>query len=469
MKRYYKYLWIALLLSFATYGWISNSSNRPTAQVGVRRDDTDGLGVTRPGSPSIDSCAIIRIEHTGSEPVDREIREWQSRLTNRTDIQPVVERLGWLFVSKARSASDPGFYKLAEQAASCIETMTPGAPEALLLRGHVLHNLHRFHEAKPLAEQLVARRGIATDYGLLGDVRLEIGELESAIEAYQTMMDLQPGPAAYVRGAQVRWLTGDLAGAMELITMAAHAGGQDREANAWAYTRLATFQLISGDLTDAARSCEAALQLHPESPSAHAMLARTHLATGNFEAAVRELKVAESIQSLPETQWLLLEALRQAGRSEDVPTVLNRLTQVGESQDQRTFALFLASENLEPERALELAKLELNVRADVHTHDTLAWAYFSAGQLDLAAEHSRLAVRHQTADPRLAFHAAAIAAKRGDQELAERYGKFALEHLTALFPSEVQRLFDVLTPEKAAKVAPKFLPEVPVLPRPLDL
>ncbi len=465
MKRYPFYLWLIVATSLAAYWIASRSSDGPTAVTRENHHTTDESPGFKHVDPIVDSCAILRIEHTGTEPLDNEIRSWQSRLDHRSDTQPILERLGWLFVSKARSASDPGFYKLAEQAANCIEMTSPGSPEALLLRGHVLHNLHRFHEAKPLAETLVAKRGIAADFGLLGDIRLEIGDLEAAIEAYQRMMDLQPGPAAYVRGAQVRWLTGDLTGAIELMAMAAQAGGQDREANAWGYTRLANLQCISGNLSESLQACRAALQLHPNSPTAHAMLAKLHLANGNFDDAVTELKQAESIQSLPETQWLLLEALRQAGRVDEVPNVLSRLMQLGESQDRRTFALFLASENLQPDKAVELAKLELEERADVHTHDALAWAYFSVGQLDLASKHSELAVRHQTADPRLAFHAAAIAAKRGDPEMAERYGKIALDHLSALLPSEIDRLFSLLAPEKASMEAPSRLPVVPALPQ----
>jgi hypothetical protein len=60
----------------------------------------------------------------------------------------------------------PGFYKLAEQAAWCIEAKRPGSTEALLLSGHVLHNLHRFKEGKlwPAGWSPSAGCGLTTDY-----------------------------------------------------------------------------------------------------------------------------------------------------------------------------------------------------------------------------------------------------------------------------------------------------------------
>ena len=69
----------------------------------------------------------------------------------------------------------------------------------MLLRGHVLQNLHRFKEAEPLARELVARRGSPFDHGLLGDLLMEQGKLDAAIQSYQAMVDLKPDPQAYAR------------------------------------------------------------------------------------------------------------------------------------------------------------------------------------------------------------------------------------------------------------------------------
>ena len=122
-----------------------------------------------------------------------------------------LERLGYLYVARARVSNNPGDYTLAEKAAACLEARYPDEAAALLLRGHVLHQLHRFSEAEQLARALVARRTVVLDYGLLGDALMEQGRLTEAATAYQKMLDLKPFYQSYTRAAHVRWLRGDLA------------------------------------------------------------------------------------------------------------------------------------------------------------------------------------------------------------------------------------------------------------------
>jgi tetratricopeptide (TPR) repeat protein len=66
-----------------------------------------------------------------------------------------LERLGWAFVTKARVSFDPGFYKLAEQCALCIESQKPHSPEAL-------RAADRRDEACAVESQLM-QRGAADD------------------------------------------------------------------------------------------------------------------------------------------------------------------------------------------------------------------------------------------------------------------------------------------------------------------
>ena len=76
---------------------------------------------------------------------------------------------------------------------------------------------------KPLARRLVQQRGLSFDYGLLGDALMEQGKLGDAVEAYQRMMNLKPDLRAYARAAHMRWLKGDLEGAIEAMQLAVSA------------------------------------------------------------------------------------------------------------------------------------------------------------------------------------------------------------------------------------------------------
>src|SRR5258708_9966480 len=227
-------------------------------------------GVTPlPANPAPDPCRVILLPIGGESSLDRKIVETQERIRSAADPATDLERLGWLFVSKARTTFDPGFYKLAELSALCLENRRPGAAEALLLRGHVLQNLHRFKEAEPLARELVEKRGAPFDFGLMGDVLMEQGRLDQAIEAYQKMLNLRPDLHSYSRGAHVRWLRGDVAGAESLMRMAAAAASPlDPDAAAWVNTRLAGYEFQAGNFEQAASACSAALDFQSDYPPA---------------------------------------------------------------------------------------------------------------------------------------------------------------------------------------------------------
>ena len=147
--------------------------------------------------------ALVLVPQSGESPADREISRLQQQIRNGRNVELWLEQLGWAFVAKARQSFDVGFYKLAEQCAYCIEKRNPQSQEAMLLRAHVLQNLHRFKETETLARRLVQQRGLSFDYGLLGDALMEQGKLGDAVAAYQQMMNLKPDLRAYARAAHM--------------------------------------------------------------------------------------------------------------------------------------------------------------------------------------------------------------------------------------------------------------------------
>ena len=394
----------------------------------------------------VDACSLALAPHRGSGRTDQEIVRLQAEGRKGNDPTNTIERLGWMYVRKARESFDPGFYKLAEQCALCLDTRHPHSPEALLLRGHVLHNLHHFKEAEVLARALVMQRGLAVDQGLLGDALMEQGRLGEAVEAYQKMVDLRPDLHSYARAAHLRWLKGDLKGAIELMQMAARAGSpHDGESAAWAYTRLAFYQSLSGALEPAQDACASALEFQTDYAPALLLRGRLRLAQGENAAALDDLQRATQLNPLPEYQWALAEALRGANRNDEAIAVESTLRQTGAGNDPRTFALYLATRSESIQVALQLAEKELLERGDVFTHDAHAWALAAAGRIIEAQPEMARATSEGTMDARLFFHAMVIASKSG--RAAEAKSWFAraekLKHL--LLPSERDQLLAAAT------------------------
>ncbi len=394
-------------------------------------------------------CALALTPQTESSDIDQEIARWQqkSRSEKADVVNTSLEQLGWKYIEKARVRYDPGFLKLAEACAACLEaTQQKTTPEVLLLRGHTLHQLHRFKDAEAAARELVKQRGLSFDYGLLGDTLMEQGKLSEAIPAYQKMMDLKPNLQSYSRAAHVHWLQGDVAGAIRLSEMAAKAGSpQERDSTAWAYSRYALYQLQTGNFRDAENAIRIALELQPDHAPSLLIQGRILLAQNKNAEAIAPLKRALELNPLPEYQWTLADAYRVNGNAAEAEQITKELLAKGQKEDPRTFALYLASTKQQPELAEELARNELNERADIFTCDAVAWTLFAGGKTAEAQAAIQQALALKTQDARLFYHAGSIAAQAGNKTEARKNFQRAYLSRHSLLPSEREDLTRQMT------------------------
>lgn len=395
--------------------------------------------------------AIVLTPQGGDADEDRAIATGQARAAAPGAKAEAFERLGWALVRKARRTLDDGFYKLAEKTADVMDTRFGVSAESRLLRGHVLHNLHRFREAEVLARGLVAERGLAVDLALLSDALMEQGKLGETVEVLQRMVNLSPGAEAFSRIAHVRWLKGDLAGAIEAMESAMRARDpREGETYAWTLVRLAGFYLQAGRAEAALTAAEAANR-HAEdyAPAllargrARMMLARAAEGVGDFQRAAE-------LNPLPEYQWWLADAWRAVGRGDEAAKTELALKARGEQADPRTFALFLATRGESPATAVRLAREELAQRGDVFTRDALAWALMASGDFAAAEIEMNAALAEKTNDARLSLHAGEIALARGRREAAQSYFTEAKRMAGTLTPSERARLASRISDAPAA-------------------
>lgn len=387
-----------------------------------------------------ESCRLVLAPLPVNNLIDREIAQQQANIVSGSSSVTALEQLGWTFIKKARVSFDAGFYKLAEQCAVCAETRGTKGPETLLLRAHALQSLHHFADAEAAARELLSLRQRPFDYGVLGDILIDQGKVREGAAAYQKMVDLRPDLHSYARAAHVRWLTGDLKGAIDLMGRATKASSpNDPEAAAWVFTRFALYQLQSGATKQALEACDTALAL--QSDYAPAMLARgrTLLAVNRAADALVEFQRAAKLNPLPEYQWALADALTVTGDRDQAARIESQITN-GFTEDRRTLSLFLATRKQDVERAIRLAQDELQNRGDVFTHDALAWALAAAGRATEAQQHMNKALSERTADPRLYLHAGVIAALNNDQEQAKRWLDQATATQQMLLPGERTQL-----------------------------
>jgi tetratricopeptide (TPR) repeat protein len=354
---------------------------------------------------------IFLIPEEGTDKIDQEILTLQKRIAQATKSEPLIDQLGWKFVSKARLSNDPGYYKLAEQCAIYLSSKNGNAPDALLLRGHIFHALHRFKDAEEVARKLLVLRQSELDYALLGDSLMEQGRLDEAVDVYQKMIDIKPCLQTYTRVAYIRWLKGDLQGARDVMADAVGAGSfRDTEPLSWSYSRLAIYDLQSGNPELSLQEINTALRLTPNYALALLVRGKILLSEGRNKEAIEALRAAAEANPLPEYQWTLADALRADGNIQEALTQEKKIMQKGAVGDPRTFALFLATRREDSDLAVTLAGAELQNRRDVFTYDSLAWAQNACGRPIEAQANMQRALAEGTQDARLYYHAGVIAA-----------------------------------------------------------
>jgi tetratricopeptide (TPR) repeat protein len=422
---------------------------------GVLLTATVGYACGRPAAAPVTSsslappgaCSVALTSGTEQTDRDRQIAAAQEEARGGgAPALRALERLGYLYVARARVSNDPGDYTLADETARCLESRNPGDHAALLLRGHVLHQLHRFREAEGIARQLINARTVALDHGLLGDALMEQGRLAEAAAAYQTMLDLKPFYQSYTRAAHVRWLKGDLPGAIEAMQLAIDASSpRDREAAAWAWTRMAVYKLQARSLVGAAAAAQTALELQPEYPAALLVQGRILLAEGRPDAALSPLRRAAALVQTPEYLWPLVDVLRLQHLDAEAETAERQLVERGTLEDPRTLAVYLATRRADPAKAIALAEAELTIRADVFTLDAHAWALAAGDRTAEALAVMERALAEGTSDARLFLHAGVINLAAGKRSQARAWFRKAETLKAMLLPSEAAALARHLT------------------------
>jgi tetratricopeptide (TPR) repeat protein len=386
----------------------------------------------------IDLLPAILAPTSGRTSLDNKIANLQAKVKTTREAEPTIVQLGWAFVAKARVTSDPGFYKLAELCAQAADSEVADDPDAMLLRGHIAHALHRFSEAEAIGRKLTSeRRPRWESFALQGDGLMEQGKLGEAIEAYQRMIDIRPCLQTYARVAHIRWLKGDLEGAAELMTVAVEESSErDPEPAAWAYTRLGTYQLQAGNSADAARSLKRATDFLPDYPGALLIRAKLLVSNNKCADALPILERAIQQSPLPEYQWMLADTAQIAGEKELAAKTEGAIRMRGKSEDPRSFSLFLASRHENSQLALALAQDELKKRRDVFTYDAVAWAALANGDAVQAQKNIEHALSEGTVDARLFYHAGQIALANGEKKIAAEWFVRAVPLKQMLLPSE---------------------------------
>lgn len=396
---------VVALLSYRLAGFDGANSrpNRPAAA--VVQDP-----VTQPGLPA----AGTAIGAADISDTDSRISFWQARIKANPKSDAQYQYLGQLFALKGRQTGDVAQYALATQAFEKAIELFPGNVAARIGLAVNLVTLHRWSDAIDQGKQILQSdlRAIGA-VAVIGDASLEIGDLDTARAAFETLRQKADGPSVESRFARIAFLTGKTDQAIQILDGAAQSAADlngSLEEQAFYHYSAGEYRFSKGDVDGAEREFESALGTLPNYYLALAGRGRVAFARGDVEGAIGFYRAAVAIIPKPELLAYLgdLYAVKgdQADAEEQYQAVefIAKLSEIQAQVFNREIALFEATHHRATAHAVEIAVAELETRKDIYGYDAAAWALYNDNQADKALAPAQRAQLLGTQDPKLLYH-----------------------------------------------------------------
>jgi tetratricopeptide (TPR) repeat protein len=378
---------------------------------------------------------------------DNSIHFFQWKVWQDSDDFFNYDRLGVAYLQKARETGDVTYYNLAAKALEKSLELEATRPEAAAATRHlatVYYSEHRFGEALALAQKAIdLNPADVTPYALIGDARSEAGDYEKAWAAYRQLHNSENVQSAtssvqYLeqsRESAEKFLIGDTKSAIDHMRRAVDISVESRmprESVAWSQFALGEDYFQTGDLSNAKAAYLDALKTYPDYHRALAGLAKVSCAEGNLSGAMDLYKKAIDVIPLPAYATALGDVYAKAGnaveakKQYDLVEYIGRLNAFNQTVYNRELSVFYADHDVHLQQALELARKEFEIRHDIYTWDALAWALYKNSQPQEAASAMKEALRLETNDPLLLYHAGMIYERIGNTEKARDYLRRAI-------------------------------------------
>lgn len=389
-----------------------------------RGDDTiDGASATASeiiagGSESVDS-QLDPI--TGLRPTEELIAFWSERIERQPGDYISRTELGNVLLTAARENADLDLY--AESGAAftaALDDNADWAPARLGLASVQLAE-HRFVDALAGIQAVRQSDDSLGAVALEIDARLGVGDIDGAAALAEQLVVAERSAPTVSRLARVRSQQGrnlDAAEAARLAVELSEGSAVRPASRAFYLFQLGHFRFANGETDAAIAAYQDALRL-ADHPGATEALPFALASVGRLDEAADRYAELVAAGAPADVHGLYADVLRALDRADEAAThefIAEGLAVEDVPAERRHLAGFLTPRD--PERAVQLAELDLAQRQDAGAHDTIAWALHAAGRSAEAQPHIEAALANGLRDARVLYHAAAIAHANGDDVTA---------------------------------------------------
>ncbi len=386
-------------------------------------------------------------------PTDVVIERYQAAVKKNPKAVDGLTMLGHAYLRKARESGDFASYDRADETFRRALELSRDDPSALSGKALVHSARHQFVESlrvsRDLARRFPEEAGVQV---MIADALLELGEYDKAEKTYREAEKLDRLICLHSRWARLAELKGKTDEALRWFEKAIEIEAPSAltpEGRSWYPFRMGEICFNAGRYDKAAEYLEEAREMHPRFPMTLAYLGKVRAAQGKLDEAVKLYAQAVGISAELSMLADLGDLYVKTGKEFLARLNHDKLEKAAKGQTlyARELSLYYCNHDRNLPEALELARKDLELRRDVYTHDTLAWALYKNGKPREAAEEMTEALKLGTKDAGMFYHAGMIQAALGEKEKAREYLKRALE---------TNPHFSVLQAEKAREALKKL-------------
>lgn len=349
------------------------------------------------------------------------------------------KQLGFAYIRMARSTGNSGLYDpLALKLFDSILTQAKGDYEAMIGKATVLLSQHHFSDALVIGQEAIQENPYSSScYGVLTDALLETGDYEKSVAMVDKMVSLHPDLRSYSRVSYLREIYGDYAGAKEAMQMAVKAGIEGMEETEWARYQLACLYERTGEIAEADTQFHKCVFYRPNFTAAYLGVGRIAQKRREYAEAEKEYLLAKNLSGDYTIYEHLAKLYREENRQKEAAIAIRQSIAALEGKDgkgnvhghyaDRELALLYLN-SYDYNKALIHAQIEYDRRPEnIDVNHTLAWVYYKRGEYAKASQYIVKALKTNSKDPELLYHAGLIHLHSGSSTIGAEEMNAAIE------------------------------------------
>jgi tetratricopeptide (TPR) repeat protein len=275
---------------------------------------------------------------------------------------------------------------------------------------------HRFKEALELANKALAiGEGKNETQKLLFDVQMELGNYPEAVKNLNAIKDMNDFDYL-IRLAKWNDHKGDLDTAITFMEKARDIAEKDdnKSLKIWSYSNLGDFYGHAGRIQESYDSYLKTLELDPNYSYALKGIAWIVFSKErNINEANRIIDAIAVTHNTPDFYLLKSQIAQFEGNKTKEVENRNAYFSMMEKNNYGAMynkynALIYADDKQTAQKALEIAKIEVDHRPTADSYDLLAWAYLNVGENKKALEIAQNHVVGKSFEPKVQYHLAMI-------------------------------------------------------------